>query len=95
MRQTRRAFAGFLAMPAVAHAADLARLKTLRRRRRCGAPTVSQTEGPYFTPDTPLKRDFRPDARDGAAITVAGYVLGQDCKPVANALIELAASTRP
>lgn len=89
MRQTRRAFlAGFLAMPAVAHAVDLAP-EDLVLTPSCGAPTVSQTEGPYFTPDTPLKRDFRPDARDGAAITVAGYVLAQDCKPVPNALIEL------
>ena len=51
--------------------------------------TPRQTEGPYFTPDTPLKRDFRADDANGKAITIAGYVLTADCKPVPNALIEL------
>lgn len=57
----------------------------------CGdeEPTISQTEGPYFTPDTPLKRDFKPDVASGTPITIAGYVLTEDCKPVANALVEL------
>lgn len=51
--------------------------------------TPRQTEGPYFTPNTPLKRDFRADTANGTAITIAGYVLTADCKPVSNALIEL------
>lgn len=89
MRQTRRAFlAGFLAMPAAARAAETPP-QELALTPSCGEPTLAQTEGPYFTPDTPLKRDFRPDATDGAAITVAGFVLTPDCKPAPNALIEL------
>lgn len=50
---------------------------------------MAQTEGPYFTPNTPLKRDFKSDVASGTPITIAGYVLTADCKPVANALIEL------
>lgn len=89
MLQTRRAFlAGFLAAPAVAQAADTPP-QGMTLTPTCGNATISQTEGPYFTPDTPLRRDFRPDASDGAAITIAGFVVTRDCQPVPNALIEL------
>jgi protocatechuate 3,4-dioxygenase beta subunit len=51
--------------------------------------TPAQTEGPYFTPDSPSKHDFAADAPNGEKMTIAGYVLGQDCQPVAKALVEL------
>lgn len=51
--------------------------------------TPSQTEGPYFTPNSPEKRDFTADAPAGERITIAGYVLTADCRPVAGALVEL------
>jgi protocatechuate 3,4-dioxygenase beta subunit len=58
---------------------------------QCGAPekpTRAQTEGPFFTPDTPMKRDFRRDG-PGDPINLVGFVLSPDCRPVAGALIEL------
>jgi len=53
------------------------------------APTLAQTEGPYFKPDTPLKRDLAADAPRGERVTVAGYVLDRRCQPVRGALVEL------
>jgi protocatechuate 3,4-dioxygenase beta subunit len=52
-------------------------------------PTPAQTEGPYFTPGTPLKRDFAADAPDGERLTIGGFVLDAACAPVAGALLEL------
>lgn len=57
----------------------------------CGddhAPTRRQTEGPYFTPRSPLRADFSADGR-GEAIVLAGFVLTRDCRPVPDALVDL------
>jgi protocatechuate 3,4-dioxygenase beta subunit len=65
---------------------------TLELTPSCGEQvqrTLAQTEGPYFKPDTPLKRDLSADRPRGEKITVAGLVLDTSCKPVARALIEI------
>src|SRR6185369_13026926 len=51
--------------------------------------TPSQTEGPYFTLNSPEKRDFASDSPGGERMTIAGYVLTQNCNPVGRALVEL------
>ncbi len=51
--------------------------------------TPRQTEGPYFTPASPEKRDFASDSPGGERMTIGGYVLTADCRPVAEALVEL------
>lgn len=51
--------------------------------------TPSQTEGPFFTPQSPQKRDFASDAPGGERMTIAGYVLTPTCQSVAKALVEL------
>ena len=51
--------------------------------------TPDQTEGPYFSPNSPEKQDFAADAPGGQRITLAGYVLTTDCQPAANFLVEL------
>ena len=51
--------------------------------------TLAQTEGPYFTPDSPKKRDFEADSPNGEKMTIAGYVLSENCRPVERALVEL------
>ena len=51
--------------------------------------TPDQTEGPYFSPNSPEKQDFAADAPGGERMTLAGYVLTKDCQPVAKALVEL------
>ena len=48
--------------------------------------TIRQTEGPFFKPRSPERRNLL----DGATATliVAGRVLARDCKPVAHALLD-------
>ena len=52
-------------------------------------PTISETEGPYFTPDAPLKRDLAADVSSGVKITIAGYVVDEACRPVPHALLQI------
>jgi protocatechuate 3,4-dioxygenase beta subunit len=54
-----------------------------------GEPTMAQTEGPYFKPDAPLKRDLAVDAPNGERITLAGFVLDVGCQPIPKALVQL------
>jgi len=71
--------------------ADPAQAQLLPETPSCGAdsaPTLSQTEGPYYTPRTPQKRDFRADAA-GEGITLTGFVIDRRCQPVANAVVDL------
>ena len=71
--------------------ADPAQAQLLPETPSCGvdnAPTVSQTEGPYYTPHAPAKRDFRADA-PGEAMTLSGFVIDRRCQPVANAVVDL------
>jgi protocatechuate 3,4-dioxygenase beta subunit len=68
-----------------------AQAQTLAPTLSCGPdeePTSAATEGPYFTPDTPAKRDFRQDA-PGEALTLMGFVVDRDCRPIENALVDL------
>lgn len=51
--------------------------------------TVAQTEGPYFKPNTPERRDLATDRPQGEKMTVAGLVLDTNCRPVAKVLIEV------
>lgn len=98
MKPTRRSIlAAFLAVPSIkaagvfdAHA--LSPQPVLDLTPACGDAdelTVAQTEGPYFKPSSPLKRDFAADAPGGTRITIAGFVLGMNCEPVSKALVEL------
>jgi protocatechuate 3,4-dioxygenase beta subunit len=57
----------------------------------CGdadAPTPAQTEGPYFTPNSPERTSLlEPDMR-GTRLMITGYVLTTACRPVAGALVD-------
>ena len=58
----------------------------------CGdaaVPTASQMEGPFYTPDTPLKADFTGDTAPGEVLVLQGFVLDPSCQPVAGALVDL------
>jgi protocatechuate 3,4-dioxygenase beta subunit len=57
----------------------------------CGedALTPEQTEGPFFTPDSPERASFVRDVDGGTTIVVAGTVLTASCEPVANALLDV------
>ena len=58
----------------------------------CGAdthPTVAQTEGPYFKPNSPEKADLAADVTKGTHLVVSGSVLSTSCHPVAHALLDV------
>jgi protocatechuate 3,4-dioxygenase beta subunit len=50
--------------------------------------TPQQTEGPYYTPDTPERTDLAEDGVVGDRLVVTGTVLSTGCKPVAKALLD-------
>jgi protocatechuate 3,4-dioxygenase beta subunit len=51
-------------------------------------PTPAQTEGPYFTPNSPERTSLLEPGMPGRLLTVSGYVLTTECQPVAGALID-------
>lgn len=58
---------------------------------QCGADTQAtppQTEGPFFKPTSPLRSDLRAELK-GSPVLLTGFVLTRDCRPVANALVDL------
>lgn len=51
-------------------------------------PTPFQTQGPFFTPQSPLRKSLVEPGMAGSRIVVTGRVLTQGCKPVAGALLD-------
>ena len=51
-------------------------------------PTESQTEGPYFTPNSPKRASLIEPGVAGTALTITGAVLTRSCRPVAGALVD-------
>jgi protocatechuate 3,4-dioxygenase beta subunit len=84
-----------LAIPplaAVAAGADLFAPETLLAATPAIAdddePTPAQTEGPYFTPNSPLRRSIVPAGAAGARLTLTGRVLSTAARPVGRALVD-------
>ncbi len=50
--------------------------------------TPAQTEGPYFTRNSPERTSLLEAGMEGTRILVTGYVLGTNCQPVAGALMD-------
>ena len=50
--------------------------------------TPAQTEGPYYTPNTPERTSFWEEGTTGTRLVVTGQVLTTGCVPVAAALID-------
>lgn len=58
----------------------------------CGAqdaPTPSQTAGPFYKPASPLKTNLKADVQGGEPITLAGFVVDTQCRPIRGALVEI------
>jgi len=53
------------------------------------AATPRQTEGPFYTPDTPRKASLVEAGATAQRIVVTGLVLTPDCRPVAGALVDV------
>jgi protocatechuate 3,4-dioxygenase beta subunit len=76
IRRRRRLLVAGLALPAAGSALAQSCVRTL-----------SQTEGPFFKTDTPLRASFlEKGAR--SRLVVSGQVLSAQCRPVPNALLE-------
>lgn len=51
-------------------------------------PTIAQTAGPYYTPNTPERVSLIEEGMAGTPLLLTGFVLGTDCTPVARALVD-------
>ncbi len=54
----------------------------------CGVITPRQTEGPFYTPNSPLRATLV-EGSEKTRFVLAGRVLSPQCKPVPNALVDL------
>jgi protocatechuate 3,4-dioxygenase beta subunit len=52
-------------------------------------PTPAQTEGPFYTPDSPERTSFLADVDRGTRLVVSGRVLTTGCRPVGRALLDV------
>lgn len=50
--------------------------------------TPAQTEGPFYTPDTPQRTSLREDGAAGVPLVLVGQVLSTGCQPLANAILD-------
>lgn len=58
-----------------------------------GAPTCTgftpeNTEGPYYTPDTPERKSFLEEGWKGDKLILIGYVLDSNCRPIPNTWLD-------
>jgi len=53
------------------------------------APTLRQTDGPFFKPRSPPRDDLREPGLAGRPLDVSGFVVSRACRPVAGALIDV------
>lgn len=51
-------------------------------------PTLAQTEGPFYTPETPERTSLLEPGIVGTPMILTGYVLSTDCRPIPNALLD-------
>ncbi len=51
-------------------------------------PTLEQTEGPFFSPGSPLRRSLLEPGTRGRRLVVTGLVLSANCRPVGRAVLE-------
>ena len=54
----------------------------------CSGLTPAQTEGPYYTPNTPERNSLLEPNMAGTRLLVVGYVLDANCQPLANAWLD-------
>lgn len=82
----RQVIAGAIAVPAM----SLSLPSTVRAATpSCGGTaTASQTEGPYFKPQSPLRASLIEPGLGGERLHLTGRVMTRSCQPVAGALLE-------
>ena len=70
-------------------AADQTPLPATPQCRDDDDPTPAQTEGPYFTPNSPERANLVEQGMKGDRISLIGFVLNRRCQPVPHALLDL------
>jgi protocatechuate 3,4-dioxygenase beta subunit len=50
--------------------------------------TLAETEGPYFTPNSPERSSLLESGLQGTLLTISGLVLTRSCRPVQGALLD-------
>ena len=53
-----------------------------------GVLTQAQTEGPYYIPDSPERRNLVEEGMGGTPLVITGRVFGRHCQPVAGAKVD-------
>jgi protocatechuate 3,4-dioxygenase beta subunit len=89
---TRRRLLGASALAAAGLMLDEAFAEPLAPTPQChdgDAPTVRQTEGPYFKPSSPQRADLVEPNTKARLVELRGQVLTRSCRPVGRALIDL------
>jgi protocatechuate 3,4-dioxygenase beta subunit len=80
-----------LALPLVAAACSGDETEALAPTPACDDgddPTPEQTEGPFFTPDSPERKSLQEPGLEGTPLVLTGVVLATDCTPVSGALLD-------
>ena len=54
----------------------------------CAGLTQSQTEGPYYKPDSPQRNSLVEEGMPGTRLILIGYVLDQNCQPLPKAWLD-------
>jgi protocatechuate 3,4-dioxygenase beta subunit len=89
---TRREFlaaaAAVVALAAVSDAGAQASKTCGQNGATNQTPTPSQTEGPFFKPNTPMRASLLEPGMPGTKLVIEGSVLTTGCKPVARALLD-------
>ena len=94
-RRTRREFLqAFLALPITFLITKCRRAEStemLEPTQPCGDDddiTPAQTEGPYYTPNSPQRASLLESGISGTKIVVTGTVLSTSCEPIVRALVD-------
>ena len=73
-------------------AQDQGRPDRLAPTPACGGDhgvTPEQTEGPYYSRNTPARTSLLEPGMVGTRLRVGGLVLGRDCRPLGNVLVDI------
>jgi protocatechuate 3,4-dioxygenase beta subunit len=94
MNRTRRQFliSGALTSAGLGLTADAFAQRELPPTPACDdgdAPTIRQTEGPFFKPSSPERADLREPGMRGQLVELSGLVVTRGCKPVERGLVDI------
>jgi len=94
-KPTRRRFLRYTGI--VAAGCELSRIEAVRAQELAltpachdgDAPTVHETEGPFFKPSSPQRSNLREPTSEGRPFELFGLVLTRRCRPLSEAVVDL------